>query len=49
MEYDINEIRNIYIYSMRNNLKNIENIMMEWRDDNDGMEDGRMVKNGKIE
>ena len=39
----------IYIYSMRNNYKNIKNIMMEWRDENDGMEDdGRMVKNEEI-
>ena len=31
---------------MRNHEKNIENIMMEWRDDNDGIEDyGRMIKN----
>ena len=39
----------IYLYSMRNNEKNIENRMMEWRDDNDEVEDdGRMMKNGEI-
>ena len=39
----------IYLYSMRNNQKNIENRMMELRDGNDGMEDnGSMVKNREI-
>ena len=34
---------------MINNEKNIKNIMMEWRDENDEMEnDRRMVKNGEI-
>ena len=34
---------------MRNNEKNIENRMMEWRDDNDEVEDdGRMMTNGEI-
>ena len=34
---------------MRNNDKNIENKMMEWRDENDGMEDEkRMVNNQEI-
>ena len=36
-------------YSMINNEKKIENRIMEWRDENDGMEDdGRIVKNIKI-
>ena len=40
---------NIYLYSMRNKEKNIENGMMEWRYENGEMEDGeRMVKNRKI-
>ena len=44
----------IYLYSIRNNEKNIKNgeiewRMIEWRDGNDGMEDDRrMVKNGEI-
>ena len=47
------KIRNIYIYIslyyMINNLKKIENSMMEWRDENDGMEDdGKMMKNREI-
>ena len=34
---------------MINNEKTIENKMMEWRDENDVMEDDkRMVKNGEI-
>ena len=34
---------------MRNNKKNIENRMMDWRDENDGIEDnGRIVKNWEI-
>ena len=34
---------------MRINEKNIENRMIEWRDENDGMEDDRrMVKYGEI-
>ena len=34
---------------MRNNEKNIENGMMEWRDENYIIEDdGRMVNNGEI-
>ena len=34
---------------MRNNEKNIKNEMIEWRVENDGMEDDRrMVKNEKI-
>ena len=49
----MNEIINIYIYiyqySMINNDQNIENGMMEWRNENDRMEDdGRMVKNREI-
>ena len=39
----------IYLYSMINIDKNIENGMMKWRDENDGLEDnGRMVKNKEI-
>ena len=30
---------------MINNEKNIENGMMEWRDENDGLEDGGMLRN----
>ena len=30
---------------MGNNENNIDNGMVEWRDENDGMEDERMVKN----
>ena len=34
---------------MRNNYKNIENLMIEWRDENDEIKyDGRIVKNGEI-
>ena len=34
---------------MRNNEKNIDNGMMEWRDENNEMkDDGRMVKSGEI-
>ena len=34
---------------MINNEKNIENGIMKWRDENDGMKnDGRIVKNGEI-
>ena len=39
----------IYLHSIRNTKKNIENGMIEWRYENDGMEDGRrMVKNRDI-
>ena len=34
---------------MRNNEKNIENEMLEWKEENNGMEDNKkMVKNGEI-
>ena len=51
MEYGMKKIRKyIYLYSMRNNLKNIENRMMECRDENDKMEDDeRIMKKWKIE
>ena len=40
----------IYIHDMRINEKNIENRMIEWRDESDEIEDDkRMVKNEKIE
>ena len=39
----------MYLYSMINNDENIENRMMEYRNENDRMEDdGRMVKNQDI-
>ena len=39
----------MYLYSMINNYENIENRMMEYRNENDRMEDdGRMVKNQDI-
>ena len=41
--------KKIYFYSMRNNEKNIENGMIEWRYKNDGLkDDGRMVRNRGI-
>ena len=51
MEYGMNEITNRYIffYYMRNIEKNIENRMMEWRDESNGMEDDeRMAKIRKL-
>ena len=36
--------KQIYLYSMRNNEKRIENRMIKWRDENDGIEvDERIV------
>ena len=46
--YELN-YKYIYLYSMINNDQNIENGMMEWRNENDRMEDdGRMAKNQEI-
>ena len=43
------QIRYIYLYSMRNNKKNIKNEMIKLRDENNEMEgDGRMMKNWEI-
>ena len=42
----MNKITNTYnLYSMRNNEKKIEDEIMEWRDENDGIEGSiKMVK-----
>ena len=50
MECHMNAIRNIYVFKFYENKdKKIENRMMEWRDESDGIKDnGRMMKNQYI-